>query len=100
MAIILLALLTSCAAAVAAEPNDRLQALMQKRYPMPDDQGVRWQSLYGQGLFAFKAFDLPLPAGARVCRVDAGKETPADPTDRLHAQPWTAYRVEVDGAER
>ena len=78
----------------------RLQPLMQKRHLLPDDRGVRWESDAGQALFAFKAFDLPLPARARAFRVEAGEETEIDPADgRLRTEPCTAYRLGGEGGK-
>lgn len=71
----------------------RLQPLMHKRILLPDDRGVRWESDQGQALFAFKPFELSLPAGARVFRVEAGEETPVQIDDALRTEAWAAYRI-------
>ncbi len=72
----------------------RLQPLMQKRYLLPDDQGVRWESPRGQALFAYKPFDFPVPAGSRVYRVEGGEETAVScANESVHATPFSAYRI-------
>ncbi len=73
---------------------EKLRPLLQKRYLLPDDQGVRWESADGQALFAYRAFDHELPAGAKVTRVEAGRDEPvACPNGRLRTEPFTAYRL-------
>jgi hypothetical protein len=74
----------------------RLQPLMQKRFLLPDDRGVRWEAPKGQALFAYKTFDFPLPASRKVSRVNAGKDEPVECAGgTLRTEPMTAYRIEA-----
>ncbi len=71
-----------------------LLPLMRKRFLLPDDCGVRWESSEGQALFAFKPFDFTLPNGHQVFRVHAGKKTPVSCDNNiLRTTPLTAYEV-------
>jgi hypothetical protein len=71
-----------------------LQPLMQTRYLLPDDQGVRWESPAGQALFAYAEFACLMPAGARVERIERGQPVPlACPAGVLLTEAWTAYRI-------
>ncbi len=73
-----------------------LQPYMQKRRLLPDDRGVRWEHHDGEVLFAYRAFDYPLPVGARVARVEHGVEIPVPCTDDMLATTaMTAYTISV-----
>lgn len=74
----------------------QLQPLMQKRYVLPDDRGVRWESPQGQALFAFKPFDFRLPAGTRVTEIREGVPHPVACAEGvLHTLSGAAYRLET-----
>ena len=72
-----------------------LVPLMQKRYLLPADQGVRWEAGNGhQALFAFRAFAFPVAPGTKVAAVAGAVETPvACPGNLLQTEPFTAYRI-------
>lgn len=73
-----------------------LQPLMQKRYLLPADRGVRWLAADGkqEALFAYTAFAHPVTAGAKVTRVTGATEQRVGcPGNVLHTQPRTAYRI-------
>ena len=78
-----------------AAPFLALRPYLDKRYLLPDDQGVRWESTAGpQALFAYKAFAYAIPAGARVVKIAGAGATPVEaPGGVLQAEPWTAYRI-------
>ena len=70
--------------------------LMQKRYLLPEDRGVRWLAEDGKQevLFAYTAFAHPVPASAKVTKVAGTTEQPvACPGQILHTEPHTAYRI-------
>ncbi|MHB9024772.1 MAG: hypothetical protein ACYC7E_11465 [Armatimonadota bacterium] len=73
-----------------------LEPLMRKRYMLPDDRGVRWEAGNGaQALFAYRAFDYPLPAGAKAVRVKGTTEIPVPcPGGILQTEAFAAYRIE------
>lgn len=74
---------------------ETLRPYLDKRYLLPDDQGVRWESAAGpQALFAYRAFRHPVPPGAPVSRIRGREATPVDcPGGMLQTEPWTAYRI-------
>ena len=77
----------------------QLEPLMQKRRLLPGRQGVEWRGQGGaRALFAYTAFDYPLPAGARVERVDGDSVTPVAAAGTLKTKPYTAYRIANRGA--
>jgi len=73
----------------------RLVPLMQKRYMLPDDGGVRWQAGDGQEvLFTYTAQAYPVPPGATVTRVQGDSEQQVEcPGGMLQATARTAYRI-------
>lgn len=72
-----------------------LQPLMQKRFMLPNDQGVLWQAENGrQVLFAYKAFSHKLPSGVTVNRVHGTAQSAVPtPGDVLPTTPWSAYLI-------
>ena len=67
---------------------------MRRRYLLPDDQGVRWESDGREVLFAFKAFPYPLSAGVPVVAMQGAQAMRVEtPGGVLHTTPWTAYRI-------
>jgi len=76
-----------------------LRPLMRRRHLLPERRGVRWTSPAGEALFAYRAFDHPLPAGARVERVVGEECTPVACKGVLQTEPYTAYRIIVPGRE-
>jgi hypothetical protein len=71
-----------------------LQPLMRKRYVLPDDRGVKWESDLGLAVFAYRSFDLQLPKGAKVFRVEKGLEKPVEYSgSTMKTEPWTAYKI-------
>jgi hypothetical protein len=71
-----------------------MRHLLVKRFLLPDDCGVRWESPEGQALFAFRAFDFKIPSGFQVSRVVAGVKTPVAGVGRvLRTEPLTAYEL-------
>ena len=72
---------------------NQLACLMQRRRLLPDRQGVEWSGTGGWALFAYAAFDYPVPAGARVDRVDGDAAAPVATSNVLHTEPYTAYRI-------
>jgi len=72
-----------------------LRDRLDKRHLLPDDRGVQWTSPNGDALFAYQAFDHPLPRGATVMRLCAGKPERIDCADDTpRTEPWTAYRID------
>jgi hypothetical protein len=78
---------------------NQVAPLMRQRRLLPGQRGVEWQ---GEGnaraLFAYAAFDYPLPAGARVERVDGDSAAPVAVARTLKTKPYTAYRIVPAGA--
>ena len=72
---------------------NQVQPLMQRRRLLPNGQGVEWSGKGGRALFAYKAFDYPLPAGTRVARVEGDAAVPVTATGTLRTEPYAAYRV-------
>jgi hypothetical protein len=70
-----------------------LQPLMIKRRLLPDSRGVEWEGKGGRALFAYSAFDYPVPAGARVERVDGKACIPVPTNGVLRTTAYTAYRM-------
>jgi len=72
-----------------------LLPLMEKRFMLPDDRGVRWESTDGsQVLFAYREFAFPVDADAQVTRVKGASETPVSLSGgTLTTEPFTAYRI-------
>jgi len=68
---------------------------MDKRYILPDDTGVCWESEKGHALFAYQAFLHKLPVDAKVTAIESTCEKPVDLVDgMLQTQPMTAYRID------
>ena len=73
---------------------EALLPCLEKRYLLPDDQGVRWESPAGQALFAYQSFAYAVPPGKRAVKLVAGHPTPVDaPNGVLQTEPWTAYGI-------
>ncbi len=73
----------------------RIQPIMQKRFILPDDSGVRWESKDGrQALFAYKTLTLPLRKGAKVLEIRGRSEREIMTEGNvLRAKPWQAYVI-------
>ena len=72
---------------------NQLAPCMQRRRLLPGRQGVEWHGAGGRALFAYAAFDYPLPAGARVERIRGNACDLLAASPVLKTEPWTAYRI-------
>jgi hypothetical protein len=53
----------------------RVMFMMQKKFMLPDDSGVRWESTEGrQVLFSYRKFSFPVPRGAKVTEIRGRSE--------------------------
>lgn len=75
---------------------NQLEPLMRQRRLLPDRQGVEWRGENGaRVVFAYAAFDYPLPPGAQIDQVDGDTITPLAATGTLKTAPYAAYRLTI-----
>ncbi len=70
-----------------------LSPLMVRRSLLPQGRGVHWTGGEAEVLFAYQAFDHPLPAGARVEKIVGGQAQPVSAGAMLCTEPYTVYRL-------
>ncbi|MCX5661625.1 MAG: hypothetical protein NTW19_18260 [Planctomycetota bacterium] len=72
----------------------RISPIRGRRELLEEGRGVVWHTDAGRLLFAYAGFELPLPAGTKVSRVEAESDVPVTPGPAgLGVEAWKVYRI-------